>query len=566
MVWMVLIVIFLFLSLAKYPLGIYIGHVLNGEKTFADPILKPIEQGIYRLARINAAIEMDWKQYAKAFVLFNLLGLIAIYFILRLQAILPLNPEGFSPVEPFLAFNTAISFATNTNWQNYSGENTLSYFSQMTGLTPQNFLSAASGIAVFAALARGLRRYETNLLGNFWVDITRVILYLLLPLSIIFGIFLVSQGVPQTLKNYPEAEMIQPISAETAKQKIAVGPVASQVAIKQLGSNGGGYFNTNSAHPFENPNPITNYLELIAILLIPVSLTVTYGYLVNDLKQGLALLIAMCMIFFPMFWICQHYETQISEKLKELGVEERGNLEGKEVRFGITSSALWATATTATSNGSVNAMHDSFNPISGIVLLGLMQIGEVVFGGVGCGIYVMIAYVLVAVFVAGLMVGRTPEYLGKKVESYEIKMGALILLIPIFLNLFGTAIAFVFLPDKAGALNPGPHAFSEVLYAFSSASANNGSAFAGLDGNNQFYNIALGIVMFLSRYLPAVCVVAMAGSMVEKKLVPVSVGSLPTHNPLFISWVVGVIIILGALSFLPALALGPIVEYLTYVN
>ncbi len=401
----------------------------------------------------------------------------------------------------------------------------------------------------------------------------RIILYLLLPLSLIFSTVLIWQGVPQTLSAYPRAEWLQPVSKDAPDQEIAVGPVASQEAIKMLGSNGGGFFNVNSAHPFENPTPITNFLEILAILLIPVSLTITYGYMIKDLKQGYALLIAMTIIFLPFLFACDFYESAAHPQFAELGIDQEriyrnpgGNMEGKELRNGISGSVLWAVSTTATSNGSVNSMHDSYSPLAGMILLAFMKVGEVIYGGVGSGMYGMIAYVFVAVFIAGLMVGRTPEYFGKKVEAYEIKMSSLILLAPIIMILGGTAITFLYLPDNAKALNPGPHAFSEVLYAFTSASNNNGSAFAGLDGNNPFYNIALGITMFIGRFIPAICALAIAGSMSNKKSIPMSSGSLPTHNPLFVFWLVSILFIVGALSYMPALSLGPIVEHLRLIQ
>lgn len=573
MSWLEWILMFGVIALLKYPLGTFIGKVLQKEQTLLDPLTTPIEKKLYRWMHVQQHDEMDWKQYAYAFLLLNLLGGLVLYLILRFQGLLFLNPQGFSGIDPFLAFNTAISFMTNTNWQSYSGETTMSNFSQMVGLTPQNFLSAASGIAVFAALARGIQRNESAKVGNFWVDVTRTILYILLPLSIIWGVLLMWQGVPQTFSGNVKAEWLQQGPQEMLQQEISIGPVASQEAIKMLGTNGGGFFNTNSAHPYENPTPLSNLLEIIAILLIPVSLTITYGYMIKDLRQGWALLATMFVIYLPLLITCYYFELQPNPQLENLGItQERlyrspgGNMEGKEVRFGLPGSTLWAVSTTATSSGSVNSMHDSYSPIAGMILLTLMKIGEVVFGGVGSGIYGILAYVIVAVFISGLMVGRTPEYFGKKIEAFEVKMASLILLTPIFVVLFGTALTFLILPDKAGALNVGPHAFSEVLYAFTSAGNNNGSAFAGLDANNTYYNLALGICMFLGRFIPAICTLAIAGSMASKKSLPVSSGSLPTHTPLFVFWLAAIIMALGALSYLPALGLGPIVEQLKLMN
>jgi K+-transporting ATPase ATPase A chain len=472
-----------------------------------------------------------------------------------------------------LAFNTAASFVTNTNWQSYSGETTLSYLTQMFGLTVQNFLSAATGMAVLAALARGFARHSARTIGNFWADLTRGTLYILLPLALLLALLLVSQGVVQTLHAAQAATLLQPTSDasghQVVQQVLALGPAASQVAIKQLGTNGGGFFNVNSAHPFENPTPLSNFLEVLAILMIPAALCYTFGRMVGNTRQGWAILAAMMVIFVLLLGAASWAEQQGNPALARLGVDQAanplqpgGNMEGKEARFGIADSALWATATTAASSGSVNTMHDSLTPLGGMVAMGLMQLGEVVFGGVGSGLYGMLAFVIVAVFVAGLMVGRTPEYLGKKIETYEMKMAALIILIPPILVLTGTALAVAMPAGRAAIFNPGPHGFSEVLYAFSSAGNNNGSAFAGLNASTPFYNVALGIVMLLARYWLIIPVMAMAGSLVAKKRVPVSAGTLPTDRPLFVGWLIGVVVIVGALSFLPALALGPLVEQL----
>jgi K+-transporting ATPase ATPase A chain len=555
------IYIFILLLLVK-PLGLYMAHVYQGERTFLAPVLAPMEQFIYRLAGIKAENEMNWKTYAGMLLMFNLVGLIFMFLLLRFQQHLPLNPQNLGAVSPDLAFNTAVSFTTNTNWQSYSGETTLSYLSQMSGLTVQNYLSAATGMAVLIALIRGLVRHTTKTLGNFWVDLTRSTLYILLPLALVLALVLVSQGVVQTFQPYAVAQTLDQGGGSTA-QMLPLGPAASQIAIKQLGTNGGGYFNVNSAHPFENPTPLSNFLEMLAILLIPAALTYTFGKMVGDTRQGWAILAAMTMVLVVMAMIAIQAEGHGNPALISLNLDQSaGNMEGKEVRFGFVNSALWATVTTAASNGSVNAMHDSFTPLGGLVPMWMMQLGEVIFGGVGSGLYGMLAFVIIAVFVAGLMVGRTPEYLGKKIEIYEMKMAALIVLIPVLTVLFGTAIALLVPAGRAGILNAGPQGFSEVLYAFSSAGNNNGSAFAGLGANNVFYNVTLGLAMLVARYALIVPVLAMAGSLTRKKKVPASAGTLPTHTPLFIAWLIGVVVIVGALSFLPALALGPIVQQL----
>jgi len=554
-------------------LGAFMARVYSGQRTFLDPVLVPVERLIYRAAGVRPGDDMDWKSYTLALLIFNLLGFLVVYALQRLQGVLPLNPQSLGSVSPDSAFNTAASFVTNTNWQGYSGETTLGYLAQMLGLTVQNFVSAATGMAVLAALARGFARHSARTIGNFWADLTRGTLYILLPLALLLALLLVSQGVVQTLHASQTATLLQPTSDangnKVAEQVLAVGPAASQIAIKQLGTNGGGFFNVNSAHPFENPTPLSNFLEVLAILLIPAALCYTFGRMVGDTRQGRAILAAMVILFVLLLGTAAWAEQQGNPSLARLGVDQAanplqpgGNMEGKEVRFGIANSALWVTATTAASNGSVNAMHDSLAPLGGMVAMGLMQLGEVVFGGVGSGLYGMLAFVIVAVFVAGLMVGRTPEYLGKKIETYEMKMASLIILIPPILVLGGTALAVVTPAGRAGILNPGPHGFSEVLYAFSSAGNNNGSAFAGLSANTPFYNVALGIVMLLARYWLIIPVMAMAGSLVAKKRVPVSAGTLPTDRPLFVGWLIGVVVIVGALSFLPALALGPLVEQL----
>jgi K+-transporting ATPase ATPase A chain len=549
------------LALVK-PLGLYMARVYQGEQTLLTPILAPLERLLYRLTGVKPEDEMDWKGYAGTLLLFSLVGLLFLYMLLRLQHLLPLNPQNLGAVSPGLAFNIAVSFVTNTNWQSYSGETTLSYLSQMLGLTVQNFLSAATGMAVLIALIRGIARHTTAKIGNFWVDMTRSTLYILLPLSLVLALALVSQGVVQTFRPYATTQTLDQ-AAGSATQTLPLGPAASQVAIKQLGTNGGGYFNVNSAHPFENPTPLSNFLEMLAILLIPAALTYTFGKLVGDTRQGWAILAVMTLVLVLMAGIAIRAEGAGNPAFASLGIDQSaGNMEGKEVRLGVVNSALWATVTTAASNGSVNSMHASFTPLGGLVPMWMMQLGEVIFGGVGSGLYGMLAFVLIAVFVSGLMVGRTPEYLGKKIEIYEMKMSALIVLIPVLTVLFGTAIALLVPVGRAGIFNAGPQGFSEVLYAFSSAGNNNGSAFAGLGANSTFYNVALGIAMLIARYALIVPVLALAGSLARKKTIPPSAGTLPTNTPLFIVWLIGVIIIVGALSFLPALALGPIVQQL----
>jgi K+-transporting ATPase ATPase A chain len=544
------------------PLGLYMARVYQGERSFLSPIILPVEKFIFKLAGVKPDDEMTWKTYALSVLLFNLVGFFFLYILLRIQHVLPLNPQALGAVSPELAFNTAVSFVSNTNWQNYGGETTMSNLSQMLGLGVQNFLSAATGMAVLIALIRGLSRHSTNKLGSFWVDLTRSILYILLPLSIILAVLLVSQGVVQSFQANIISQTIDQTSG-VVSQSLPLGPAASQVAIKQLGTNGGGFFNVNSAHPFENPTPFSNFLEMLSILLIPAALTYTFGKMVGDRRQGWAILAAMTLILVLMTGIAISAESQGNPAFVSMGIDQSaGNMEGKEVRFGVVNSAMWATFTTAASNGSVNSMHDSFTPLGGLVPMWMMLLGEVIFGGVGSGLYGILAFVVIAVFVAGLMVGRTPEYLGKKIEIHEMKMAALIVLIPVITVLFGTAIALWSESGEASIFNAGPQGFSEVLYAFASAGNNNGSAFAGLGGNIPFYNIALGIAMLFARYALIVPVLAMAGSLSQKKIVPASSGTLPSHTPLFIVWLIGVVIIVGARSFLPALALGPIVQHL----
>ncbi len=571
--WIQLALYLVLLMLLTRPLGAYMARVYQGERTFLDRLAGPLERLIYRLSGVRPDQEMGWKTYALVLMIFNGLGLLVVYGLQRLQAGLPLNPQAFAAVTPDSSWNTAVSFATNTNWQGYGGETTMSYLTQMMALTVQNFLSAATGMAVLVALIRGIVRHSAKTIGNFWVDMVRTTLYILLPLSLVMALVLVSQGVVQTFGSYQSVTLLQPTTDSTggavAQQVLAVGPAASQIAIKQLGTNGGGFFNVNSAHPFENPTPFSNFLEMLSILLIPAALVYTYGKMVGDTRQGWALLAAMTVVFVAMLGAAVWAEQRGNPAFTALGVDQQagdlqpgGNMEGKEARFGIANSALWATATAAASNGSVDSMHDSYMPLGGIVPLFLIQLGEIIYGGVGSGLYDMLAFVIVAVFVAGLMVGRTPEYLGKKIEAYEMKMASLILLIPILMAKVLTALAVVTPAGIAGIFNPGPHGFSEVLYAFSSAAGNNGSAFAGLGVNTLFYNISLGIDMFISRYWLAIPALAIAGSLVRKKKVPAGAGTLPTHTPLFVAWLLGVIIIVGALSFIPALSLGPIVEHL----
>jgi K+-transporting ATPase ATPase A chain len=564
------------LALVK-PLGWYMAEVYEGHPILLDRVLGPVERWIYRLGGVRRDEEMSWKAYAMAAMLFNVAGLLILYVLQRLQGVLPLNPQGLDAVPPALAFNTAASFTSNTNWQAYTGETTLSYLSQMVGCTVQNFLSAATGMAVLMALIRGLVRRSAQTIGNFWIDLTRGILYILLPLAALLALALVSQGVVQTLSPAQIVPLLQPtVDAQgrpVTAQILALGPAASQVAIKQLGTNGGGFFGANSSHPLENPTPLSNFLEMLAILAIPAALCYTFGRMVGDTRQGWAILAAMTILFLGLLAVAAVAEQNGNPLLTELEVSQTagdlqpgGNMEGKEVRFGIANSALWATATTAASNGSVNAMHDSFTPLGGLVPMWLIQLGEVVYGGVGSGLYGMLVFAIVAVFIAGLMVGRTPEYLGKKIEAYEMKMASLVILIPPMLVMVGTALAVATGAGQASILNPGPHGFSEVLYAFSSAGNNNGSAFAGLDANTPFYNVVLGLAMLCGRYWLVIPTLGIAGSLARKKRVPAGAGTLPTHTPLFVTLLIGAVVIVGALTFFPALALGPIVEQLAMLR
>ena len=590
-----LVVYLVVLTALARPLGAYMARVYQNQPCGVDRVFGWLERLIYRLAGVRPTEEMGWKTYALAMLLFNFAGFLVLYLLQRLQGGLPLNPQGLGAVSPDSSFNTAVSFATNTNWQGYGGETTMSYLTQMLGMTVQNFVSAAMGMAVLVALIRGLARRSAQTIGNFWVDLTRTTLYILLPLSFVVALILVSQGTVQTFKPYATAAVVQPTEYDEpvtdqdgepvldakgqpttkkstlTEQVIAVGPAASQVAIKQLGTNGGGFFNVNSSHPFENPTPLSNFVELLAILVISGALCYTFGVMVGDTRQGWAVLAAMMVIFVALLAVCVTAEQRGAVFAKQ-GVDHQvsarqsgGNMEGKETRFGIVNSALWATATTSASNGSVNSMHDSFTPLGGLVPMWLMQLGEVVYGGVGSGLYGMLVFAIIAVFVAGLMVGRTPEYLGKKIEAYEMKMASLVILFPPAVVLIGTAAAVLTSAGVDGMQDKGPHGFSEVLYAFSSMGNNNGSAFAGYGANGPFINATGGLAMLVARYWLAIPTLAIAGSLARKTIVPAGAGTLPTHRPLFVGLLIGVVLLVGALSFLPALALGPIVEHLMLV-
>ncbi|WP_094606970.1 Potassium-transporting ATPase potassium-binding subunit [Sporomusa silvacetica DSM 10669] len=541
-----------------WPIGWYMTKVFNLEKTVFDPVFQPIEKLLYRLTGVDASTEMNWKRYAGAVIWFNLMGVALVFIIQILQDKLPFNPENLDVVAPWhLAFNTAVSFMTNTNWQAYGGETTMSYFTQMAALTVQNFLSAATGLAVAIAFIRGLTRKTTQLIGNFWVDLTRSVIYILLPISILFSVVLVQQGVPQTLSSYVSAQTL-----EGTEQKIAVGPVASQEAIKMLGTNGGGFFNANSAHPFENPTPLTNFLETLSIFLIPAGLAFTFGYMVRDRRQGYAILATMTLLFLMMLTLNYTSELAGNPLVAANGISGPSAMEGKEVRFGIGGTSLFATVTTAASCGAVNGMHDSFTPLGGLVPMLQIMLGEVVFGGVGAGFYGILVFVVLTVFIVGLMVGRTPEYLGKKIDSWEMKMATIAILIPAVTILIGSAIASATEAGLAGIANPGPHGLSEMLYAFASAAGNNGSAFAGLTVNTLFYDLLLALAMLLGRFGVIIPVLAIAGSMAEKKITPPGPGTFPTTGWLFVVLLATVVLVVGALTFLPALALGPIVEHL----
>lgn len=567
-----LAVYLLLLLLLAWPLGAYIARVFSNEATLAQRVLGPLERGLQRVAGVSHDDEMPWYRYAVALLLFNFVGLAAVYVLQRCQGALPLNPMHFPGVEPGVAFNTAVSFASNTNWQAYSGETTMSHGTQMIALAVQNFLSAATGLAVLVALLRGVARRNATTIGSFWVDLIKATVYILLPLSLLLALFLVSQGVVQTFAGTVHVQLLQASvdgnGQPVTEQILALGPVASQLAIKQLGTNGGGFFNVNSAHPFENPTALSNLLQMLALLLIPAALCFTFGRMIRDKRQAWAVIIAMMLIFVPITVVTMVAEQRGNPSIAALGVTDvasdtapGGNMEGKEVRFGITDSAIWATATTAASNGSVNSMHDSYSALGGLGPLWMMQLGEIIFGGVGSGLYGMLMYVIVAVFIAGLMVGRTPEYLGKKIEAFEMKMAALVILIPSAAVLVGTAVAVSTRSGTGATANPGAHGFSEILYAFSSGANNNGSAFGGLTVNGTFYSFAIGICMLIGRYWVIIPVLAVAGSLARKKITPPSAGTLPTHTPLFVLLLVFTILLVGALTFVPALALGPIVEH-----
>ena len=586
----------LFLGIALLcvkPLGLYIANVMEGAPIWPLRAGSALERLIYRLCGVDPAEEMGWKRYAVALLVFNALGALLLYALQRLQYWLPLNPQHFSAPSPDSAFNTAVSFITNTNWQSYTPETTMSYLTQMAGLAVQNFLSAATGIVVAVVLIRGLARHTAKAIGNFWRDLTRVTLYVLLPIACVLALVLVSQGVIQNFSPYKQVTMLEPVTYQQQKvdaagnpvtdgagnpvmqtvttrtQTLPMGPVASQESIKELGTNGGGFFNANSAHPYENPNAFTNLLEMLAIILIPASLTYTFGRMVGDTRQGWAVLAAMAILFVGLYALCNYSEQAGNPRIAALGVNEAasalqsgGNMEGKEVRFGIAGSTLFATIATTTSTGAVDSMHDSYMPLGGMVPLFDMMLGEVVFGGVGSGLYSMLIFAIIGVFIAGLMIGRTPEYIGKKIEAFEMKMSAIAILVMPLIVLVGTAVAVSVQAGQAGVANPGAHGFSEILYAFTSAGNNNGSAFAGLSADTLFYNTALGLAMWLGRFWPIVAVLAVAGSLAAKKRIPVTEGTMPTHGPTFIVLLIGTVLLVGALTFVPALALGPIIEHL----
>jgi len=590
-----LIAVFLIVVLlCAKPVGLYITQVMEGRPIWPLRIGARFEGLIYRLCGVDPAAEMGWKKYAIALIVFNGLGALAVYALQRLQLWLPLNPQHFPNVSPDSSFNTAVSFITNTNWQGYSGEATMSYLTQMAGLAVQNFLSAATGIVVAVALIRGLARHSAKTIGNFWADITRCTLYILLPFSTVFALFLVSQGAVQNFSVYKDVTTLEAVAYQQAKvdaagnpvkdasgnavmenvttqtQTLPMGPMASQEAIKELGTNGGGFVNANSAHGYENPTPLSNFFEMLAMLLIPVALTYTFGRMVGDTRQGWAVLGSMVILFVALLAIANYSEQQGNRAIAKLGVDQvasavqpGGNMEGKEARFGIAASTLFGTISTGTSTGAVNSMHDSFTPLGGFVPLFNMQLGEVVFGGVGTGLYSMLIFAIIGVFIAGLMIGRTPEYIGKKIESFEMKMSSIAILVMPFIVLLGTAVAVSVPVAQAGVANPGAHGFSEILYAFTSAGNNNGSCFCGLSANTPFYNTSLGLAMWLGRFWPIVAVLAIAGSLAAKKRVPVTSGTMLTYGPTFVILLIGTVLLVGALTFVPALALGPVAEHLT---
>jgi len=588
-----LFVVFLLLVLAAVkPLGLYMANVFEGRTIWPVRVAAPLERAVYRLCGIEPVREMGWKEYAAGLLLFNAIGGLVVYLLQRCQLWLPLNPQKFANLSPDSAFNTAVSFITNTNWQSYSGESAMSYLTQMAGLAVQNFLSAATGIVVAIVLIRGLARHSVQTIGNVWADLTRATLYVLLPLAVVLALALASQGVIQNFSPYKDVTTLEPLTWQQPKtdaagnpvkdaagnpvqetlsthtQTLPMGPVASQESIKELGTNGGGFFNANSAHPYENPTALSNLLEMLAIVIIPAALTYTFGRMVGDTRQGWAVLAAMLILFVTLLSVAAWNEQRGNPQLTGLGVDQTasatqpgGNMEGKETRLGIAASALFATVTTATSCGATNSTHDSYTPLGGFVPLFQMQLGEVVFGGVGTGLYSMLIFAIVGVFIAGLMIGRTPEYIGKKIEAFEMKMSSIAILVMPFIVLTGTAVAVSVAAGRAGVGNPGPHGFSEILYAFSSAGNNNGSAFAGISANTPFYNTALGLTMWLGRFWPIVAVLAVAGSLAAKKRIPVSDGTMPTHGPTFVVLLIGTVLLVGALTFVPALALGPIVEH-----
>jgi K+-transporting ATPase ATPase A chain len=563
-----LIAVFLLVALACVkPLGLYIANVVEGRPIWPLRVGAPVERLFYRMSGVDARREMGWKEYAIGVLVFSTLGLLLTYAFQRLQGGLPLNPQQFSAVSPDSSFNTAISFVANTNWQGYAGESTMSYLTQMAALAVQNFVSSATGIAVAVALIRGLARHGARTIGNFWVDLTRITLYVLLPLAVVVASILASQGVIQNLSAYQTVNTIEPTTATT--QTLPMGPIASQEAIKELGTNGGGFLNANSAHPFENSNSLTNFIEMLAIFAIPLALTYTFGRMVGDTRQGWAVLAAMGIMFIGLLVLAVRSEQLGNPLLTAQGVDQTvsatqpgGNMEGKEARFGIAASALFASVTTATSTGAVNTMHDSLTPLGGFVPLFLMQVGEVVPGGAGSGLYSMLLFAIIGVFIAGLMIGRTPEYLGKKIEAFEVKMACIAILVMPVLVLVGTAIAVSSDAGRAGAANPGAHGFSEILYAFTSAANNNGSAFGGLSANTPFYNVALGLAMWFGRFWPIVAILAIAGSLARKARLPAGAGTMPTHGPTFVILLIGTVLLVGVLTFVPALALGPVVEHL----
>ncbi|OIR05550.1 potassium-transporting ATPase A chain [mine drainage metagenome] len=579
------------------PLGWYMAQIYEGKLPIFVRWIAPAENLFYRLCGVDSKEEMRWSRYALAMLWFALLSMLAVYAMQRLQGMLPLNPQGFGAVSPDSSFNTAVSFLTNTNWQGYGGESTMSYLVQMAALAVQNFLSAAAGMAVLVALIRGFARHTVETIGNFWVDMTRSIIYILLPLTLVLALALVSQGVVQNFSTYQTVPTVETITYDnpkvdadgnpvkdaagnpvtekttTKEQVIALGPVASQEAIKQLGTNGGGFFNANSAHPFENPTPFSNFLAMLAMFLLPAALCYTFGSMVGDTRQGWTILVAMTILFVGFLAVTEYAELKGNPAFIALGVDQNasitqagGNMEGKETRFGIVNSALFATITTGASCGAVNSMHDSFTPLGGLVPMAQIQLGEVIFGGVGSGLYGMLVYAVIAVFLAGLMIGRTPEYLGKKIEAFDIKMASLVILIPPMIILGGAALAVTLAAGKAGVANPGAHGFSEILYAFSSAVGNNGSAFAGLSANTPFYNTALGFEMFVGRIWLMIPVLALAGSLAAKKRIPASIGSMATHTQMFVWLLIGTVLLVGALNFVPALALGPVIEHLNMIS